>query len=64
MKKNFYFLSCLAIAVFSACYAEVLTYLDLLGLLQLDFGGTGLLQMLNARIALEGEFSVNYWDND
>ncbi|MFO6427188.1 YjbH domain-containing protein [Escherichia coli] len=31
---------------------------------QSDFGGTGLLQMPNARIAPEGEFSVNYRDND
>ncbi|MGQ7148667.1 YjbH domain-containing protein, partial [Escherichia sp. SS-MK2] len=50
----------LAIAVSSACHAEVLTYPDPLGSSQSDFGGTGLLQMPNARIAPEGEFSVNY----
>ena len=64
MKKNSYLLSCLAIAVSSACHAEVLTYPDPLGSSQSDFGGTGLLQMPNARIAPEGEFSVNYRDND
>ena len=53
-----------AIAVSSACHAEVLTYPDPLGSSQSDFGGTGLLQMPNARIAPEGEFSVNYRDND
>ncbi|MBC0738579.1 hypothetical protein FSH13_018665, partial [Escherichia coli] len=52
MKKNSYLLSCLAIAVSSACHAEVLTYPDPLGSSQSDFGGTGLLQMPNARIAL------------
>ncbi len=45
MKKNSYLLSCLAIAVSSACHAEVLTYPDPLGSSQSDFGGTGLLQM-------------------
>lgn len=64
MKKNSYLLSCLAIAVSSACHAEVLTYPDPLGSSQSDFGGTGLLQMPNARIAPEGEFSINYRDND
>lgn len=54
MKKNSYLLSCLAIAVSSACHAEVLTYPDPLGSSQSDFGGTGLLQMPNARIAPEG----------
>ncbi|OYJ29721.1 hypothetical protein CI738_03755 [Escherichia coli] len=64
MKKNSYLLSCLAIAVSSACHAEVLTYPDPQGSSQSDFGGTGLLQIPNARIAPEGEFSVNYRDND
>ncbi len=39
MKKNSYLLSCLAIAVSSACHAEVLTYPDPLGSSQSDFGG-------------------------
>ncbi|MFK3660467.1 YjbH domain-containing protein [Scandinavium sp. NPDC088450] len=57
-------LSCLAVAVSSACYAETETFPDPLGPSQSDFGGTGLLQMPNARIAREGEFSLNYRDND
>ena len=59
-----YLVSLLAIAVSSACHADVLTYPDPIGPSQSDFGGTGLMQTPNARIAKEGEFSVNYRDND
>ena len=63
-EEEFLSLSC-GIAVFQCLSgAEVLTYPDPLGSSQSDFGGTGLLQMPNARIAPEGEFSVNYRDND
>ncbi len=63
MNKKYLF-SLLAIAVSSACHADVLTYPDPIGPSQSDFGGTGLMQTPNARIAKEGEFSVNYRDND
>lgn len=63
MRKTF-ILSCLTAAISSACHADVLTYPDPIGPSQADFGGTGLMQMPTARIAREGEFSLNYRDND
>nr|WGN91648.1 putative outer membrane lipoprotein [Aeromonas sobria] len=37
---------------------------DQYGPSQSDFGGVGLMQMPTARMAKEGEFSANYFDND
>ncbi|MCO4198580.1 YjbH domain-containing protein [Aeromonas hydrophila] len=37
---------------------------DPYGSSQSDFGGVGLMQMPTARMAKEGEFSANYFDND
>ena len=45
-----------------ACYGE--TYPAPIGPSQSDFGGVGLLQTPTARMAREGEFSLNYRDND
>jgi hypothetical protein len=63
MKKS-YLASCLALALSGTAQAEILTYPDPVGPSQSDFGGTGLMQMPNARLAREGEFSVNYRDNE
>ncbi len=59
-KKCLY--SLLALAVSAACHAE--TYPAPIGPSQSDFGGVGLLQTPTARMAREGEFSLNYRDND
>jgi hypothetical protein len=61
MKKR-YLYSLLALAVSSACQAE--SYPAPIGPSQSDFGGVGLLQTPTARMARDGEFSVNYRDND
>ena len=61
MKKK-YLYSLLALAVSTACQAE--TFPDPVGSSQSDFGGVGLLQTPTARMAPEGEFSLNYRDND
>lgn len=61
MKKNCLY-SLLALAVSSACHAQ--TYPAPIGPSQSDFGGVGLLQTPTARMAREGEFSLNYRDND
>lgn len=45
-----------------ACYGE--TYPAPIGPSQSDFGGVGLLQTPTARMAREGELSLNYRDND
>ncbi|MRT14913.1 YjbH domain-containing protein [Enterobacteriaceae bacterium RIT711] len=57
-----YLYSLLALAVSTACQAE--TFPDPVGPSQSDFGGVGLLQTPTARMAQEGEFSLNYRDND
>lgn len=62
--KKVHVLSLLALAVSTACYAEGQTYRDPVFYSQSDFGGTGLMQLPTARIAPEGEFSLNYRDND
>jgi Bacterial putative lipoprotein (DUF940). len=64
MMKKQMLLSCLAMAVSGACYAQTETFPDPIGPSPSDFGGTGLLQMPDARIAREGEFSLSYRDND
>ncbi|MBE8378360.1 YjbH domain-containing protein, partial [Leptospira borgpetersenii serovar Hardjo-bovis] len=56
MKKHYYF-SLLALAVASACHAE--TYPAPVGPSQSDFGGVGLMQTPTARMAREGELSLN-----
>ncbi|WP_251265267.1 YjbH domain-containing protein, partial [Enterobacter hormaechei] len=61
MKKT-YLYSMLALCVSAACHAE--TYPAPIGPSQSDFGGVGLLQTPTARMAREGEISLNYRDND
>lgn len=46
----------------AACHAE--SWPDPIGPSQSDFGGVGLLQTPTARMAPEGELSLNYRDND
>ena len=60
--KNKTLYSLLALAVSAACHAE--TFPAPVGPSQSDFGGVGLLQTPTARMAREGEFSLNYRDND
>lgn len=61
MKKR-HLLSLLALGISMACYGE--TYPAPIGPSQSDFGGVGLLQTPTARMAREGELSLNYRDND
>lgn len=61
MKKSFV-ISILALGVSAACHAE--SWPDPIGPSQSDFGGVGLLQTPTARMAPEGELSLNYRDND
>lgn len=61
MKKT-HLLSVLALGISAACHAE--TYPAPVGPSQSDFGGVGLLQTPTARMAREGEMSLNYRDND
>ncbi|HBV38965.1 MAG TPA: YjbH domain-containing protein, partial [Erwinia sp.] len=60
MKKT-YLLSLLAMSVACACQAQAA---DPVGPSQSDFGGVGLLQVPTARMAKDGEFSLNYRYND
>lgn len=62
--NKLFLLSGLALAISAACHAELRTWPDPTGPSQSDFGGTGLMQMPDARFGREGEFSVNYRDND
>ncbi|XNM56977.1 YjbH domain-containing protein [Escherichia coli] len=61
MKKR-HLLSLLALGISTACSGE--TYPAPIGPSQSDFGGVGLLQTPTARMAREGELSLNYRDND
>lgn len=61
MKKKYLF-SLIALSVSSACHAA--SYTEPLGPSQMDMGGVGLLQTPTARMAKDGEFSINYRDND
>ncbi|VEC18796.1 putative lipoprotein [Citrobacter portucalensis] len=61
MRKT-YLLSVLALGVSVACHGE--TWPAPIGPSQSDFGGVGLLQTPTARMAREGEMSLNYRDND
>ncbi|AXU96788.1 hypothetical protein CI789_17145 [Erwinia persicina] len=63
MKKR-YLLSLLSLSVACACQAQAATYPDPIGPSQSDFGGVGLMQVPTARMAKEGEFSLNYRYND
>ncbi|CCP08681.1 Uncharacterized lipoprotein yjbH precursor [Erwinia amylovora MR1] len=63
MKKR-YLLSLLSLSVACACQAQADIYADPIGPSQSDFGGAGLLQVPSARMAREGEFSLNYRYND
>ncbi|HEY0208330.1 YjbH domain-containing protein, partial [Acerihabitans sp.] len=60
--KTQYLLSLIALSVASACQAA--SYTEPLGPSQMDMGGAGLLQTPTARMAKDGEFSLNYRDND
>lgn len=60
--KTQYLLSLIALSVASACQAA--SYTEPLGPSQMDMGGAGLLQTPVARMAKDGEFSLNYRDND
>ena len=57
MKKT-YLYSLLALGVSVACHAE--TYPAPVGPSQSDFGGVGLLQTPTARMARDGQLSLNY----
>jgi len=61
MKKK-YLISFIALSVASACQAA--PYTEPLGPSQMDMGGVGLLQTPTGRMAPDGEFDVNYRDND
>jgi len=61
MKKK-YLLSIIALSVATACQAA--SYPDPIGPSQMDQGGVGLLQTPTARMSKDGEFSLNYRDND
>ena len=63
MNKRLLF-SLLAVSVAAACQAQAETFPDPVGPSQSDFGGVGLLQVPTARMAREGEFSLNFRDND
>ena len=56
MKKR-HLLSLLALGISTACYGEI--YPAPIGPSQSDFGGVGLLQTPTARMAREGELSLN-----
>ncbi|HAI06775.1 MAG TPA: YjbH domain-containing protein, partial [Pantoea sp.] len=63
MKKHYLF-SLLAVSVATACQAQAETWPAPVGPSQSDFGGVGLMQVPTARMAREGEFSLNARDND
>ncbi|MEG3111312.1 MULTISPECIES: YjbH domain-containing protein [Pantoea] len=63
MKKRYLF-SLLAVSVATACQVQADTWQEPVGPSQSDFGGVGLLQVPTARMAKEGEFSLNFRDND
>ncbi|WP_421505347.1 YjbH domain-containing protein [Erwinia rhapontici] len=63
MKKR-YLLSLLSLSVACACQVQAAGYPDPIGPSQSDFGGVGLMQVPTARMAKEGEFSLNYRYND
>jgi len=59
MKKQL-LLSLLAASVSAACQVHAETWPEPVGPSQSDFGGVGLMQTPTARMAKEGEFSVNF----
>ncbi len=62
MKKHL-LLSLMAASVSAACQVHAETWPEPIGPSQTDFGGVGLLQTPTARMAKEGEFSLNARDN-
>lgn len=62
MKKR-YFLSLLSFSI-ACAYQSQAANVDPIGSSQSDFGGIGLMQVPTARMAKEGEFSLNYRWND
>jgi len=62
--KKCYLFSLLAVSVAAACQAQADTWPAPVGPSQSDFGGVGLMQVPTARMAREGEFSLNARDND
>ncbi|MGV3344590.1 YjbH domain-containing protein [Enterobacteriaceae bacterium LUAb1] len=62
MKKH-YFFSLLSLSAVNLCQAQVPFLQEPAGASQSDFGGVGLMQTPTARMAREGEFSVNARDN-
>ena len=63
MKKR-YLLSLLSVSITCALQAQAASYPEPIGPSQSDFGGVGLMQVPTARMAKEGEFSLNYRYND
>lgn len=63
MKKHNLF-SLLAVSIAAAFPAQAASWSERPGPSQSDFGGVGLLQVPTARMAPEGEFSLNFRDND
>jgi len=62
--KTRYLLSLAAVSVAAACQVQAASWEAPVGPSQSDFGGVGLLQVPTARMAKEGEFSLNFRDND
>lgn len=63
MKKR-YLLSLLSLSVATACHVQAAEGDAPVGPSQSDFGGVGLMQTPTARMAPEGDFSLNARDND
>ncbi|WP_017347252.1 YjbH domain-containing protein [Pantoea sp. A4] len=63
MKKPL-LLNLLALSVATAFHAQADTFPDPVGPSQSDFGGVGLMQTPTARMSPDGEFSLNYRNND
>lgn len=62
--KKYMLLNAIALMCAGTLPASADSYLLPLGPSQSDFGGTGLLQVPTARIVREGEFSLNFRDNN
>ncbi len=62
--KKYLLPSLMAVSVAAVCHVQAAAWDEPLRPSQSDFGGVGLLQTPTARMAQEGEFSLNYRDND
>nr|WP_024966002.1 YjbH domain-containing protein [Pantoea sp. IMH] len=62
--KTHYLLSLLAVSVACACQTQAAMLTNPVSPSQSDLGGAGLLQVPTARMAEDGEFSLNYRYND